>query len=149
MRTEPGGGSLAEFSARPLMQLALPVTNLEATRAFYRDLLGCRVIGSGAGWVEFDFFANRLTACLIERAAPPAIVAEVAGGELPIPHFGLVLAWDDWHRAVDHLNYVGVRYHISPNIQNADTDREQGMFILRDPSDNLVSFRAFRHPEAG
>ena len=148
MRPETAPGSLAEFSSRPMLQLVLPVVDLEASRRFYQDLLGCRAVRENASWVEFDFFGNRLIACRLGRTAPAQFSANVAGSDLPVPHFGLVLGWDDWHRAVDHLNYVGAGFQIAPAIDLADTEQAQGLFALRDPDDNLVVFRAYRHPEA-
>jgi extradiol dioxygenase family protein len=148
MQPESAPGSLAEFSLRPMLQLVLPVADLEASRRFYQDLLGCRAVRANTSWIEFDFFGNRLIACRLGRSVPAAFSANVAGSELPVPHFGLVLGWDDWHRAVDHLNYVGARFQIAPAISFTDTEQEQGLFALRDPDDNLVVFRVFRHPEA-
>lgn len=148
MRPDTAPGSLAEFSSRPLLQLVLPVADLEASRRFYQDLLGCRAVRENESWVEFDFFGNRLIACRLGHAAPARLSANVAGSDLPVPHFGLVLGWDDWHRAVDHLTYVGARFQIAPAIDAAETEQAQGLFALRDPDANLVVFRAFRHPEA-
>ena len=40
--------------------LAIPVSNLEESREFYRDVLGCKEGRSSEHWVDFDFFGHQL-----------------------------------------------------------------------------------------
>jgi len=40
--------------------LAIPVSNLEACRLFYRDVLGCEEGRSSDHWVDFNFFGHQL-----------------------------------------------------------------------------------------
>ena len=40
--------------------LAIPVHNLEASRKFYRDVLGCEEGRSSDHWVDFNFFGHQL-----------------------------------------------------------------------------------------
>ena len=65
--TDPRPAAVEEFRLRPLFHLAFPVTDLEATRNFYVDVLGCRVGRSAARWIDFDFFGYQITAHLVER----------------------------------------------------------------------------------
>jgi uncharacterized protein len=44
-----------------LFHLAFNVTDLERTRQFYGDILGCREGRSTATWVDVDFFGHPLS----------------------------------------------------------------------------------------
>ena len=46
---------------RSLFHLAYNVRNLDETRAFYKDLLGCKEGRSTETWVDFDFFGHQLS----------------------------------------------------------------------------------------
>ena len=137
--------AVEEFQQRPLFHLAFPVTDLEATQNFYVDVLGCRVGRKDSRWIDFDFFGYQITAHLVERRNSDAI-NEVAERDIPIPHFGLIMSWDDWHRAVDHMNYIGVAFKVAPHVRFRDEPGEQATFFLEDPSGNCLEFKSFRNP---
>jgi extradiol dioxygenase family protein len=134
-----------EFRSRPLFHLAFAVADLEATRRFYVDVLGCRVGREDLAWIDFDFFGYQITA---HRVAPLAAAPTnpVDGHAIPIPHFGLIMSWEDWHRAVDHMNYIGVNFRVAPHIRFKDLPGEQATFFLEDPSGNCLEFKAFKNP---
>jgi len=138
--------AVEEFRQRPIFHLAFPVSDLDATRNFYVDVLGCRVGRTAESWIDFDFFGYQITAhktsAVQSRAANP-----VDGHDIPVPHFGLIMGWEDWHRAVDHMNYIGVRFRVAPHIRFKDEAGEQATFFLEDPSGNCLEFKAFRRPE--
>lgn len=144
---ESKSGAVEEFRQRPLFHLAFAVNDLDAARDFYVDVLGCRPGRSTDAWMDFDFFGYQITAHLTGGRSPPA-VNPVAGHDVPVPHFGLIMSWEDWHRAVDHMNYIGVEFRIAPHIRFKDAPGEQATFFLEDPSGNCLEFKAFRDPEA-
>ena len=140
--------AVEEFRQRPLFHLAFRVHDLEATRNFYVDVLGCRVGRSSATWIDFDFFGYQISAhCLAKDAPAPAPSNAVDGHDIPIPHFGLIMSWEDWHRAVDHMNYIGVSFRVAPHIRCQDQPGEQATFFLEDPSGNCLEFKAFKNME--
>lgn len=145
-RAERNPGAVAEFERRPLFHLAFPVTDLAAARNFYVDVLGCRVGRSSATWIDFDFFGYQITAHAVASAAVHASNT-VEDQAIPIPHFGLIMSWEDWHRAVDHMNYIGIEFRVAPHIRFRDQPGEQATFFLEDPAGNCLEFKAFRHPE--
>src|SRR5699024_8441757 len=83
--------------------LAFPVSDLEATRHFYRDTLGCDEGRESDHWIDFDFHGHQITAHLREGEAGDALANPVDGDQVPVPHFGLILDWDDWHSLADRL----------------------------------------------
>ena len=70
--------------------LAIPVTNLEDCRTFYREVLGCNEGRSSNHWVDFDFFGHQLVIHHKENVSTE-ISNPVDGKDVPIPHFGVVL----------------------------------------------------------
>ena len=138
--------AVEEFRQRPIFHLAFPVDDLEATRNFYVDVLGCRVGRTAETWIDFDFFGYQITAHKTPATGPRA-ANPVDGHDIPVPHFGLIMGWEDWHRAVDHMNYIGVRFRVAPHIRFKDEAGEQATFFLQDPSGNCLEFKAFRRPE--
>lgn len=139
--------AVEEFRQRPLFHLAFAVDDLEAARNFYVDVLGCRVGRSAETWIDFDFFGYQITAHKIEGARSGG-ANPVDGHDIPVPHFGLIMAWEDWHRAVDHMNYIGMKFRVMPHIRFKDAPGEQATFFLEDPAGNCLEFKAFRNPEA-
>jgi uncharacterized protein len=125
--------------------LAIPVHDLSAARAFYGGLFGCAEGRSAATWVDFDFFGHQLVAHLAPHGRA-AHFNEVDGREVPVPHFGVVLEWVQWHRLAERLVARGTRFTIEPGLRFAGEVGEQATFFLYDPSGNALEFKAFRDP---
>ena len=126
--------------------LAFPVTDLARARAFYGGLLGCPEGRSSSEWIDFDFYGHQIVAHL---APPPAAAAaghhnEVDGHEVPVPHFGVVLDWDDFHALAARLRAGGMTFVIEPYVRFAGQVGEQATMFFRDPSGNALEFKAFR-----
>ncbi|MAC27066.1 MAG: glyoxalase [Myxococcales bacterium] len=128
----------------PPFHLAIPVHDLEAARAFYGGVLGCREGRAAERWVDFDFFGHQLSCHLADVDPPPT--NEVDGDAVPVRHFGLVLPWDEWERQARHLEAAGVRFLIRPRVRFAGQPGEQGTLFVRDPSGNAIELKSFRDP---
>lgn len=139
--------AVEEFKQRPSLHLAFPVSDLDATRTFYVDVLGCSVGRCEEKWVDFDFFGYQITAHLVDSGSKVGSNI-VDGYGIPVPHFGLIMSWEDWHRAVDHMNYIGVDFRVAPHIRFKNTPTEQATFFLEDPAGNCLEFKAFKDPKA-
>ena len=78
--------------------LAIPVDDLEAARTFYRDTLELQEGRSDEHWVDLDFFGHQLVIHYKEKeTASKKATNPVDGKAVPIPHFGVVLTWEDFH----------------------------------------------------
>ena len=129
----------------PRFHLALPVTDLDATRAFYTDLLGCATGRESSRWVDLDFFGHQLVLHRVEPDDHPAAASNpVDGHDVPAGHFGPVLPWADWERLVERLREHGVDFLIEPYLRFEGKAGEQGTFFVRDPSGNALEFKTFR-----
>jgi len=129
----------------PRFHLAIPVHDLAAARGFYGGLLGCPEGRSAPDWVDFDLRGHQLV-CHRVSGARPAVAGRnpVDGDAVPIPHFGLVLSFEDWRALASRLESAGVDFEIAPRVRFAGTPGEQGTFFLYDPSGNALEFKGFQ-----
>ncbi|MEL6542712.1 MAG: VOC family protein [Pseudomonadota bacterium] len=130
----------------PPFHLAFPVHDLDETRAFYGNLLGCTEGRSSEQWIDFDMHGHQITAHLSgeagDRASNP-----VDGHEVPIPHFGVVLSMEDWRALADRLEAARVDFLMEPTIRFEGKPGEQATMFIRDPSGNALEFKAFADVE--
>ncbi len=122
--------------------LAIPVDDLVAARQFYGELMGCDEGRSSEQWIDWNFFGHQL----VTHVSPKAdeIHNPVDGQSVPVPHFGVVLGWDDWHSLAARLEQAGCEFVIQPGIRFAGLPGEQATFFLYDPARNALEFKAFR-----
>ena len=130
----------------PPFHLAFPVHDLDQARAFYGGLLGCPEGRSADAWIDFDFFGHQIVAHLDPRMRPRRRSNPVDGEEVPVPHFGAVLAMADWQRLADRLRAAGVDFVIAPTIRFAGRPGEQATMFFLDPSGNALEIKAMRDP---
>ena len=124
--------------------LAFPVHDLAAARAFYGGLLGCPEGRSAAEWIDFDLYGHQIVAHLDPGARQAGSTNPVDGHDVPVPHFGVVLGWDDWHGLAERLEAAGVRFGIAPQIRFQGKAGEQATMFFTDPSGNALEFKAFK-----
>ena len=130
----------------PPFHLAFPVHDLAAARAFYGGLLGCPEGRSSAEWIDFDFFGHQIVAHLSAGMTPRPHHNEVDGHDVPVPHFGAVLAMADWRALADRLTGAGARFVIEPNVRFEGLTGEQATMFFLDPSGNALEIKAMRDP---
>ena len=125
--------------------IAIPVQNLEKCRTYYRDILQCEEGRSAANWVDFNFFGHQLVIHQKENFIPTkSITNPVDGHDVPVPHFGVVLSWDDWHKLADRLRSVNTKFVIEPTIRFKGKVGEQATMFFNDPENNALEFKAFK-----
>jgi len=62
----------------------------------------------------------------------------------PVPHFGVVLSWDDWHALAARLQARQTAFVLEPHIRFKGQVGEQATLFLFDPCGNALEFKAFR-----
>ena len=130
----------------PPFHLAFPVDDLAAARAFYGGVLGCAEGRSSDAWVDFDLRGHQIVAHVVRGHRGDAGTNAVDGHGVPVPHFGLVLTWEDWEALVARLRGAGHPFASEPYVRFAGQVGEQGTFFVRDPAGNALEFKAFRDP---
>ena len=126
--------------------LAFPVHDLQAARGFYGGLLGCPEGRSSDEWVDFDFFGHQIVAHLVAGMDSGGATNAVDGHDVPVPHFGAVLAMADWERLAARLTSADVKFAIPPTVRFAGQPGEQATMFFRDPSGNALEIKAMRDP---
>ena len=126
--------------------LAIPVRELEETRAFYNTTLNCKEGRSSDKWVDLDFYGHQLVLHIAdqknENQSNP-----VDGHEVPVPHFGVVLTMDDWNQLAERLKKQKIEFIIEPYIRFKGEPGEQATMFFKDPSGNALEFKAFQNIE--
>ena len=130
----------------PPFHLAFPVDDLAAARAFYGGLLGCPEGRSADEWVDFDLYGHQIVAHLAPEAVRKRATNPVDGEDVPVPHFGLVLAMDEWKALAERLESAGVDFVIPPTVRFAGQPGEQATMFFRDPAGNALEFKAMADP---
>ena len=130
----------------PPFHLAFPVDDLAAARRFYGELLGCPEGRSAQEWVDVDLHGHQIVAHLAPQSAPRRATNEEDGEHVPVPHFGIVLAMDDWKRLAERLKTAGVEFVIEPTVRFEGQPGEQATMFLLDPAGNALEFKAMADP---
>ena len=128
------------FEIRPF-HLAFPVNDLEAARNFYGNVLGCSEGRSSEHWIDFDLFGHQIVTHL-SRSSREVATNDVDGKEVPIPHFGVVLALDDWSELAERVRAAGVQFVVEPQIRFTGQVGEQATMFFIDPCGNALEFKA-------
>jgi len=130
----------------PPFHLAFPVDDLGAARRFYGELLQCPEGRSADDWVDFDLRGHQIVAHLAPDAVRARAANRVDGEDVPVPHFGLVLAMAEWKALADRLAEAEVEFVIAPTIRFEGEPGEQATMFLLDPAGNALEFKAMSDP---
>lgn len=129
----------------PPFHLAFPVLNIEDTRRFFVDVLGCKVGREAEKWIDFDFFGHQISAHVKPEECEAAATNGVDGDAVPVRHFGAVLEWSDWEALLKRVKAAGTEFIIEPRIRFEGQPGEQGIFFVKDPAGNAMEFKTFKN----
>ena len=124
--------------------LAIPVDSIPVCRKFYREVLGCEEGRSSDHWVDFNLFGHQLVIHYKEKSNEEIHTNPVDGKNVPVPHFGVVLEWDTFHKFSNELTKKGVEFIIEPYIRFKGQPGEQATMFFMDPAGNALEFKSFK-----
>lgn len=128
--------------------LAIAVRNIEESKNFYIDLLGCKPGRSSDHWIDLNLYGHQLVCHLDESLGDDGQVRlinnSVDDHGVPIPHFGVVLDITDWQLLADKLQAADIKFVIEPYIRFKGKAGEQATLFFLDPSGNALEFKAFK-----
>lgn len=130
----------------PPFHLAFPVDDLAAARHFYGELLGCPEGRSAEEWIDFDLYGHQIVAHLAPDAVRARAGNRVDGEDVPVPHFGIVLAMEQWKTLASRLEGAGMDFVIAPTIRFEGEPGEQATMFFLDPAGNALEFKAMANP---
>lgn len=126
--------------------IAFPVDDLDAARAFYGRVLGCREGRSSDRWIDFDLYGHQIVAHRVDaapRTAPAGGDNPVDGHDVPVPHFGVVLPPPEWDALAERVKAAGVQFVIEPYTRFKGQAGEQSTMFFLDPAGNALEFKSF------
>ena len=124
--------------------LAIPVDDLVAAERFYGDVLGCNAGRRAENWIDFNFYGHQLVIHEHPKTASQESVHSnpVDGHDVPVPHFGIILGWEQWEALAERLKSFGTEFVIEPYIRFKGQVGEQATMFLFDPCGNALEFKA-------
>jgi hypothetical protein len=127
---------------RVLFHLAFPVTDLETTKEFYVEGLGCTLGRESASAITLELRGHQLIGHLTKEPLP------AQQGIYP-RHFGLVFtSEEDWQALADRAKAKGLRFFQQPRRRFPGTRLEHATFFLEDPARNLLEFKHYKYESA-
>ena len=128
-------------SLRPF-HLANPVDCLDKARNFYGSKLGFEEGRSDDHWIDYNFFGHQLVCHIGELNKSNN--NEVDGKDVPIPHFGIILEWDDFDSFSSKLKPENINFIIEPYLRFSGLPGEQKTMFFKDPFGNALEFKSFK-----
>ena len=122
--------------------LAFPVDNLEKTREFYTEILGCKEGRSSDRWIDFDMYGHQVVAHLTDKL-DDVQTNPVDRDDVPASHFGVILEMKQWNQLSEKLKGFGIKFIIEPHIRFKGEPGEQATMFFLDPCGNALEFKAF------
>lgn len=122
---------------------AFKVRDIESTRAFYVDILGCTEGRSTDTWIDFDFFGHQLSAHVSEDIPELDYCGIVDGVKVPIPHFGCLLSHEQFAVVNHSLESAKIEFVVKPQTRYAGEKSEQQTMFVLDFSGNPIEFKSF------
>jgi extradiol dioxygenase family protein len=124
--------------------LAIPVNDLHQAEAFYGGLLGCDKGRWSEQWIDWNFFGHQLVTHLVATMPSLPEHNQVDNQAVPVPHFGVVLKWNDWQELASQLQTANIDFMIKPCIRFEGQTGEQATMFFLDPCGNALEFKAFK-----
>lgn len=121
------GETRADFGLAQIGQIAVPVTDIERSIRFYRDVLGMRFLFQAPpGLAFFDLNGIRL---MLDGPA------KAQAGNSSVIYYKV----DDLQSAFETLSKRGVEFETEPHLIAKMPDHDLWMAFLRDPDENLIA----------
>ena len=122
--------------------LAIPVEDIKIAKEFYGLKLGFSEGRSDEHWVDFNFFGHQLV-CHIGDSN--TFSNEVDGKDVPIPHFGIVLEWEQFDIFAKKIKSNRIKFIIEPYLRFKGLPGEQKTMFFKDPFGNALEFKSFKN----
>ena len=129
-----------------LFHLAIPVSDLDTANDFYINVLGCSKGRSSTKWMDFNFYGHQLVCHEVKKSVNKDL-NDVDGNNIPVPHFGIILEWNQFQKLSADLQSKNINFIIEPTIRFNGKVGEQAIMFLHDPSGNAIEFKSFKNEE--
>jgi len=130
----------------PTFHYAFKVRDIESTRQFYENILGCKPGRSTDKWIDFEFFGHQISAH-VRQVSEPDYNSVVDGDNVPVPHFGCILDESQFDTVAERLIKHKVQFIIEPRTRFEGEVGEQKTLFIKDPSGNALEFKSYKNPQ--
>jgi len=127
--------------------ISIAINDIEETRNFYHDVLGCTIGRTAHNWLDIDFFGHQLTAQLEPAQVVPHDNNWQGKREFPVRHFGVILNPEAWLAMRHKLQDAKVDWIVEPKVFFSGNIHEQECMIFRDPNGYAIEFKSFTEQE--
>ena len=125
----------------PILHLSIPVGDLDASREFYVDMLGCAPGHEGPGGMDVWFYGLQLTLQL----QPDQLLSDEAQG---VRHFGVTLDRAALEALLARLETFPVRWLSRVSTDTTGALRGKTGAKVADPSGNVLELKTYDDPKA-
>jgi extradiol dioxygenase family protein len=124
---------------RAVFHLAIPAQNLDDAQRFYVEGLGCLLARRYADRITLNFFGHQVVCHLSDNTdADPALYPR---------HFGVTFREQaDWERLLALAKLNNLPFFADPFRRFEGRPEGHDVFVLRDPSNNLLEFKCYDNP---
>ena len=125
-----------------LFHLAFPIKNIEETKRFYIEGLGCELGRESKVALTLNLAGNQIVAQMTTEflGKPKSIYPR---------HFGLVFtSKEDWQAMANRAKENGLLFYQEPRTRFSDSRLEHHTFFLEDPAHNLLEFKHYTNESA-
>ncbi|MEH6444893.1 MAG: VOC family protein [Oceanospirillaceae bacterium] len=119
------------------------VKDIESTKEFYGQLLGCTQGRSTQSWIDFDFFGHQMSAHIADNIPPLDYCGLVDGIKVPIPHFGVIIGFAEYEAVREKLEAINYPFIVKPQIRYAGKPEQQHTLFILDASGNPLEFKSY------
>ncbi|MGH3771842.1 MAG: VOC family protein [Pseudonocardiaceae bacterium] len=122
-----------------VFHLSIPAQDLDETRRFYVEGLGCTLARRYADRITLNFFGDQVVCHLSDRVE--------AAPQLYPRHFGVTFRdRRDWERLLNRARGHDLPFFVNPFRRFDGRPEGHDAFVLRDPSNNLLEFKHYDNP---
>jgi extradiol dioxygenase family protein len=127
--------------------VAIPVRDIPEARDFYTNILNCEEGRSDKLWIDFNLYGHQFVVHYKPQNEKENVphYNPVDGHDVPIPHYGVVLDYEEWHVLSERLKSLDIEFIIEPYIRFKGKPGEQATMFFLDPSGNALEFKAFKN----
>ncbi|MBV9384976.1 MAG: VOC family protein [Chroococcidiopsidaceae cyanobacterium CP_BM_ER_R8_30] len=129
--------------------LSICVNDLESTRNFYKTLLNIEERRASKSSVHFDFYGSQITFHEVPGYSAKNVQREVDAEDVPVPHFGAALSFEEFERVKERLISHGANFIKKPRLRFIGKGHEQHVMFIEDPSGHGIEIKSFTRAAVG
>jgi uncharacterized protein len=123
--------------------LSICANNLEATRYFYREIIGAREVRASKTSAHFDFYGSQLAVYEAPGYSVKQNQQQVVSQYISTPKFGAALVFEEWVEIFVRLVMHNIQFLSQPNLKFIGEKNEQFFMFFKDPSGYGIEIKSF------